>query len=175
MQNVKSPQESYVVMHEMILPNDTNCLNNLMGGRVLYWMDIAGGIAAQKHANRIVVTASVDSVSFSHPVQLGDVIQIEAIVTRAFQTSMEVRLIVWTQNFASPEKIKANEAYYTFVALDEQGKTTRVPEIIPKTDIEKKLYKTALHRRQLRLIYAGRLKPRDASELKTLFDAKEEI
>ena len=86
----KSPKDSYVIMNELVLPNDTNTLNNLMGGRLLHWMDIAAAISGQKHCNRIVVTASVDNVSFKHPIKLGDVVTIEARVTRAFTTSVIV-------------------------------------------------------------------------------------
>ncbi|HWZ34800.1 MAG TPA: acyl-CoA thioesterase, partial [Mucilaginibacter sp.] len=114
----KSPKESHTIMNELVLPNDTNTLNNLMGGRLLHWMDIAAAISAQKHCNRIVVTASVDNVSFKHSIKLGDVVTIEAKVSRAFTTSVEVRLDVWAQNIPSGTRIKSNEAYYTFVALD---------------------------------------------------------
>src|SRR5690606_10019030 len=114
----KFAKESFTIMNELVLPNDTNTLNNLMGGRLLHWMDIAAAISAQKHCNRIVVTASVDNVSFRHPVKLGDVISIEAQVTRAFNTSVEVRLTVYAQNIPSGTRIQSNQAYYTFVALD---------------------------------------------------------
>src|SRR6187402_915957 len=124
----KSPQESYTIMNELVLPNDTNTLNNLMGGRLLHWMDIAAAISAQKHCNRIVVTASVDNVSFKHFIKLGDVVTIEAKVSRAFTTSVEVRLDVWAQNIPSGTRIKSNEAYYTFVALDKDGNKIKVPE-----------------------------------------------
>lgn len=123
----KSPKESYTIMNELVLPNDTNTLNNLMGGRLLHWMDIAAAISAQKHCNRIVVTASVDNVSFQSPIKLGDVISIEAKVTRAFTTSVEVRMDVWAQNIPSGTRAKSNEAYYTFVALDSEGQKTTVP------------------------------------------------
>jgi len=165
----KSPQDSHTIMNELVLPNDTNTLNNLMGGRLLHWMDIAAAIAAQKHCNRIVVTASVDSVSFKHPVKLGDVISIESKVTRAFNTSVEVRLDVWAQNIPSGTKVKSNEAYYTFVALDGDSHTVPVPELIPVTDEDKMFYDGALRRRQLRLVLGGRMKPDEATELKALF------
>ena len=97
----KTPRESLTVMNELVLPNDTNTLNNLMGGRLLHWMDIAAAISAQKHCNRIVVTASVDNVSFKHSIKLGDVITIEAKISRAFTTSVEVRLDVWAENIPS--------------------------------------------------------------------------
>ncbi|WP_257666161.1 acyl-CoA thioesterase [Parapedobacter tibetensis] len=166
----KFPRESYTIMNELVLPNDTNTLNNLMGGRLLHWMDIAAAISAQKHCNRIVVTASVDNVSFKHPVKLGDVISIEAKVTRAFNTSVEVRLTVWAQNIPSGTKVKSNEAYYTFVAIDQDGHTIAVPQLVPETDEEKQLYNEALQRRELRLILAGKMKPKEATQLKSLFE-----
>ena len=165
----KKASESVTVMNELVLPNDTNPLNNLMGGRLLHWMDIAAAISAQKHSNHIVVTVSVDNVSFKKAVKLGDVITINAKLTRAFTTSMEVRLEVWTENIPTGEKMKCNEAYYTFVALDSDGHVTKVPELIPETDEEQHLYAHALRRRQLRLILAGKMKPNDAIELKALF------
>ncbi|HEY2583828.1 MAG TPA: acyl-CoA thioesterase [Mucilaginibacter sp.] len=165
----KSPKESFTIMNELVLPNDTNTMNNLMGGRLLHWMDIAAAISAQKHCNRIVVTASVDNVSFKHSIKLGDVITIEAKVSRAFNTSVEVRLDVWAQNIPSGTRIKSNEAYFTFVALDEDGHTIPVPELIPDTIEDIILFDGALRRRQLRLILAGKMKPDDATELKALF------
>ncbi len=165
----KSPKESHTIMNELVLPNDTNTLNNLMGGRLLHWMDIAAAISAQKHCNRIVVTASVDNVSFKHPIKLGDVITIEAKVSRAFTTSVEVRLDVWAENIPSGARLKSNEAYYTFVAVDQNGSTIPVPELIPETIEDMVLYEGALRRRQLRLILGGKMKPDDATELKALF------
>jgi len=156
-------------MNELVLPNDTNPLNNLMGGRLLHWMDIAAAISAQKHCNNIVVTASVDNVSFRHAIKLGDVITIEAKVTRAFSTSMEVRLDVWAENIPSGTRVRSNDAFYTFVALNKEGKPISVPEIEPETETEKKLFEGALRRRQLRLILAGKMKAHDATELKALF------
>ncbi len=169
MSKSKLPKESFTIMNELVLPNDTNTLNNLMGGRLLHWMDIAAAISAQKHCNRIVVTASVDNVSFKQAIKLGDVITIEAKVTRAFNTSVEVRLDVWAENIPSGSRVKSNEAYYTFVAVDQSGRTIPVPSITPETDEEIELYNGALRRRQLRLILAGKMKPNDASELKALF------
>ena len=167
--NQKFVKDSFIVMNELVLPNDTNTLNNLMGGRLLHWMDIAAAIAAQKHCSRIVVTASVDNVSFKRPIKLGDVVTIHAKVTRAFNSSVEVRLDVWAENIPSNVRVKSNEAYYTFVALDQNGKTIPVPEAIPETEDELKLYDGALRRRQLRLILAGKMKADDATELKALF------
>jgi acyl-CoA hydrolase len=165
----KSPKNSFTIMNELVLPNDTNTLNNLMGGRLLHWMDIAAAISAQKHCNRIVVTASVDNVSFKQPIKLGDVITIEAKVTRSFNTSVEVRLDVWAENIPSGTRVKSNEAYYTFVAVDQSGRTIPVPELKPETAEEIELFDGALRRRQLRLILGGKMKPNDASELKALF------
>jgi acyl-CoA hydrolase len=169
----KIPKESHTIMNELVLPNDTNTLNNLMGGRLLHWMDIAAAISAQKHCNRIVVTASVDNVSFKHSIKLGDVVTIEAKVTRAFTTSVEVRLDVWAQNIPSGTKVKSNEAYYTFVAVDQSGRPIPVPPLEPETEEDKMLYAGALRRRQLRLILAGKMKPDDATELKALFFAEQ--
>lgn len=165
----KFAKESFTIMNELVLPNDTNTLNNLMGGRLLHWMDIAAAISAQKHCNRIVVTASVDNVSFKQPIKLGDVITIEAKATRAFNTSVEVRLDVWAENIPSGTRQKSNEAYYTFVALDQSARTIPVPELIPETDEEIALYDGALRRRQLRLVLGGKMNPDEASELKALF------
>ena len=169
----KTPKESHTIMNELVLPNDTNTLNNLMGGRLLHWMDIAAAIAAQKHCNRMVVTASVDNVSFKHPIKLGDVITIEAKVSRAFTTSVEVRLDVWAQNIPSGTREKSNEAYYTFVALDQNGRTIPVPELLPETIEDMVLFEGALRRRQLRLILGGKMNPEDATELKALFFGEE--
>ncbi|MBO9675129.1 MAG: acyl-CoA thioesterase [Sphingobacteriaceae bacterium] len=165
----KFARESFTIMNELVLPNDTNTLNNLMGGRLLHWMDIAAAISAQKHCNRIVVTASVDNVSFKQPIKLGDVITIEAKVTRAFNTSVEVRLDVWAENIPSGTRQKSNEAYYTFVAVDQSARTIPVPELIPETPEEKDLFDGALRRRQLRLVLGGKMNPDEASELKALF------
>lgn len=167
---IKTPQDSHTIMNELVLPNDTNTLNNLMGGRLLHWMDIAAAIAAQKHCNRMVVTASVDNVSFKHPIKLGDVVNIESKVTRAFTTSVEVRLDVWARNIPSGTSVKSNEAYYTFVALDENSHIVKVPELVPQTEEDHMYFAGALRRRQLRLVLAGRMKPHDATELKALFD-----
>lgn len=169
----KFPRESFVSMTELVLPNDTNTLNNLMGGRLMHWMDIVSAIAAQKHANKIVVTASVDNISFKHPIRLGNVVTLKARVTRAFNSSMEVRIDVEAEDIPSNEKIDSNSAYFTFVAVDDHGKPTDVPEIEPETDEDREYYDGALRRRQLRLILAGRMNPREANELRSIFDIKE--
>lgn len=165
----KYARESLLTMTEMVLPNDTNTLNNLMGGRLMHMMDIAAAIAAQKHSNRIVVTASVDNISFSEPIALGDVITIRAFVTRAFNSSMEVFLEVHAENIPAGRKRATNRAFFTFVAVDQAGTPISVPELIPETEEEKELYEGALRRRQLRLLLSKRIKPEDAPELRSLF------
>ncbi len=165
----KNPEETKVIMTELVLPNDTNLFNNLMGGRLMYWMDIAAALSASKHCNSPVVTASVDNISFESPIKLGNVVHIEARVTRAFNTSMEIHLSVWGEDLTHQYTYKSNEAYYTFVALDPHSKPRSVPQLIPITEGEKKLYDGALRRRQLRLILGGKMKPDDAAELKALF------
>ena len=159
-------------MTELVLPNDTNGLTNLMGGRLMHWMDIAAAIAAQKHSNRIVVTASVDNISFSEPIRIGNTVTISAFVTRAFNSSMEVYLDVVAEDIPADKKVHTNRAFFTFVAVDQSGKPIDVPELIPETDEEKELYEGALRRRQLRLILGKRMKPSEAEELKSLFDIK---
>jgi acyl-CoA hydrolase len=166
----KKAADSLVVMTELVLPNDTNTFGNLMGGRLMYWMDIAAALAAMKHCGAPVVTASVDNISFEAPIKLGNVVHIEAKVSRAFNSSMEVHLAVWGEDVLHQYKYKSNEAYYTFVALDPNGKPRSVPSMIPETDGEKKLFEGALRRRQLRLILGGKMKPDDATELKALFN-----
>ena len=167
---MKTPKDSTVTMTEIVLPNDTNSLHNLRGGKILHWMDIASAIAAGKHSNAVVVTASVDNVSFENPIKLGDVVTITAKVTRTFNTSLETHIEVWAENLPTETRYKCNEAYYTFVALDSNGKPKKVNAIQPETETEKKLFDSALRRRELRLVLAGRLKAADAKELKMLFD-----
>lgn len=161
--------DSILIMTELVLPNDTNVFGNLMGGRLMYWMDIASALSAQKHCNAAVVTASVDNISFENPIRLGNVVHIEAKVSRAFNTSMEVHMKVWCEDLKRQVKYKSNEAYYTFVALNADNKPTSVPPLIAETEEEKKLFDGALRRRQLRLILGGKMKPGDATELKALF------
>lgn len=165
----KTASESETIMNELVLPNDTNTLNNLMGGRLMHWMDIAAAIAAQKHSNRIVVTASVDNVSFSEPIRLGNVVTFKAKVTRAFNSSMEVYIEVTAEDIPAKKKLESNKAFFTFVAVDQSGSPIDVPEVIPETEEEKELHAGALRRRQLRLVLSKRMKPSDAKELKSLF------
>lgn len=165
----KKISESFTTFTEIVMPNDTNPMHNLMGGNLLRWMDIASGICGEKHANKIVVTAAVDNVSFSRPIKIGDIVTITAQVTRSFNTSMEIYIEVFKENYRSSERVKCNEAFYTFVALDDDGRPVAVPEVVPETDLEEKRFVSALRRRELRLVLAGRLKPEDAKELKEIF------
>ena len=165
----KKISDSLTIMNELVLPNDTNTFGNLMGGRLMYWMDIAAGIAAGRHSNMPGMTASVDNLSFKTPIKLGNVVHIEAKICRAFNTSMEIHLKVWGEDLLHQFKYESNEAFFTFVALDANGKPQEVPKVVPETEEEKRLYDGALRRRQIRLILAGKMKPDDANELKALF------
>ena len=167
----KMASESVVIMTELVLPNDTNTFGNLMGGRLMYWMDIASALAAMKHSGAPVVTASVDNISFKNPIKLGNVVHIEAKVTRAFTTSMEVRIKVWGEDVIQQHKYKSNEAYFTFVALDSASKPQQIHQLIAETAGEKELFEGALRRRQLRLVLGGKMKPEDAQELKAIFQS----
>lgn len=166
----KTPEQSRTIMTDMVLPSETNPLNNLFGGELLARMDRAASIAARRHSRRIVVTASVNHVAFSKSIPLGSVVTVEAKVSRAFKTSMEVFLDVWIEDRESGERTKANEAIYTFVAVDDTGRPVTIPEIQPETDLEKARFDAALRRKQLSLLLAGKMKPNEATELKALFE-----
>lgn len=164
----KHVHESRTIMTEMIMPNDTNPLGNLMGGNLLRWMDIAAGVAAGRHCETYVVTVSVDHVSFAQPIPLGDVITLECVITRAFNSSVEVFVEVFSADIKGQGKRKCNDAYFTFVALDDEKKRpVKVPELIPLTSEEQKRYEEALKRRQIRLWQTGKL---PAEEVKALRD-----
>ena len=165
----KIAQESLSITTEIVLPNDTNNLDNLMGGRLLHWMDITTAIAAHRHCGRIVVTAAVNNVSFSKAIPAGSIVTLEAKVTRAFTSSMEVIVDVWMENNQHKGKVKCNEAIYTFVAVDQLGNPIDVPALIAETEEEKSRFTAALRRRQLSLVISGRMKPSEATELKALF------
>lgn len=173
MKKTKNCRDSFITMTELVLPNDTNGLNNLMGGRLMHWMDIAAAIAAQKHSNRIVVTASVDNISFSEPIRIGNAVTITAFVTRAFSSSMEVYMEVTAEDIPADKKVHTNRAFFTFVAVDQSGKPIDVPQLEPETELEKELYEGALRRRQLRLVLGNRMKPSDAKELRSIFEIEE--
>ncbi|WP_057938194.1 acyl-CoA thioesterase [Algoriphagus resistens] len=166
----KFAKESAVIMTEMVLPNDTNTLNNLMGGKLMHWMDVVAAIAAQKHSNSIVVTASADNISFQEPIALGNVVTLKAQVTRAFNSSMEVFIEVTAEDIPANKKIMTHRAFFTFVAVNENNKPSRIPELVPETPEEIENYQGALRRRQLRLVLAKRMKPEEAVELKSIFN-----
>lgn len=165
----KHPIDSLTILTDLVLPSETNPLNNLFGGELLARMDRAASISARRHSRRITVTASVNHVAFNRSIPLGSVVTVEAKVSRAFRTSMEIFLDVWIEDRESGIRSKANEAIYTFVAVDESGNPVEVPQIEPQTDEEKSRYEAALRRKQLSLVLAGKMKPNDATELKALF------
>ena len=166
----KTPEQSKTILTDMVLPGETNPLNNLFGGELLARMDRAASIAARRHSRRITVTASVNHVAFTKAVPLGSVVTVEAKVSRAFKSSMEVYIDVWIEDRESGERTKANEGIYTFVAVDDTGRPVVVPEVIPETDLEKERFAAALRRKQLSLLLAGKIKPSEATELKALFE-----
>ena len=171
----KPVSASRTVMTELVMPNDTNPLGDLMGGNLMRWMDIAGGICAARHCEAHVVTASVDHVSFKRPIKVGDVITITATVTRAFNTSLEIYLKVKTGKVTQNDMDTSNSAFMTFVALDPYThEPKQVPELEPETESQKTLYEGAERRRELRLILSGRLKAKDATGLKAYFTQPEE-
>jgi len=165
----KHPSESLTIMTDMVLPGETNPLNNLFGGELLARMDRAASIAARRHSRRITVTASVNHVAFNRAIPLGSVVMVEAKVSRSFKSSMEIFIDVWIEDRESGIKTKANEAIYTFVAVDETGRPVEVPAIVPETELEQQRFDAALRRKQLSLVLAGKMKPEEATELKALF------
>ena len=166
--NIKSPKASLTIMTNSVLPGETNQLNNLFGGELLARMDRAASISASRHSKQIVVTSSVNHVSFNRAITLGSTVTIQAKVSRVFNSSMEVYIDVWIDD-SKGEKIKANEAIYTFVAVDINGSPIAVDKIKPETEEEQKRYDGALRRRQLSLVLAGKMKAKDATELMALF------
>ena len=167
--HAKTPEESKTIMTDLVLPSETNPLNNLFGGELLARMDRAASIAARRHSRRIVVTASVNHVAFNRAIPLGSAVTVEAKVSRAFKSSMEIYIDVWTEDRESGDRTKANEAIYTFVAVDDSGHPVKTPPVVPETDLEKLRFDGALRRKQLSLVLAGKMKPKDATELKALF------
>ena len=165
----KFPSESVTTLTDLVLPGETNPLNNLFGGELLARMDRAASITARRHSRRICVTASVNHVAFNRAIPLGSVVTVESKVSRTFNTSMEIFIDVWIEDRESGIKNKANEAIYTFVAVDETGRPVPVPPIVPETDLEKERFAAALRRKQLSLVLAGKMKPSEATELKALF------
>jgi acyl-CoA hydrolase len=162
----KTVRNSRCEMNELVLPNDTNGLGNMMGGRLMHLMDICAAISAQRHSNSLCVTAAVDTVEFHAPILGGDIVNIEAYVNRAFNTSMEVGLNVWAENPRTLERRWCNRAYFTMVAVDSTGKPTAVPPIYPETPEEQEKYEAAARRRKVRLVLSGRLKPEEAAGIR---------
>ena len=166
----KRVSESQTVMTEMVMPNDTNPMGNLMGGNLLRWMDVVSAICAGKHCEANVVTASVDHVSFQRPIRVGDVVSMEATVTRAFRTSIEVYVEVFAANIKGQNNRRCNHAYFTFVGLDEdKAKPIPVPPVLPLTEIEQQRFDSAPRRREVRLILSGRMKASEAKYLRDFF------
>lgn len=169
--NKKFPRESLSTMTELVMPSDTNHYMNLMGGRMMHWIDVVSAIVAHRHSNcDMVVTASVDNISFHQPIHLGDVVTLVAKVTRAFRTSMEIHIVVEAEDIKTGTKRISNTAFYTFVALDKEGKPKGVPEVEPETAEEMELYEGALRRREMRLVVSGKISPREADGLKDMFN-----
>jgi acyl-CoA hydrolase len=167
--DAKTPSESRTTLTDLVLPSETNPLNNLFGGELLARMDRAASIAARRHSRRIVVTASVNHVAFNKAIPLGSVVTVEAAVSRAFNSSMEIFIDVWVEDRESGRRSKANEAIYTFVAVDETGVPVQIPPLNPESELEKERFAAALRRKQLSLVLAGKMKPAEATELKALF------
>ena len=147
----KSPLDSMVEMTELVLPNDTNLLGNLLGGRLMHWIDIAGAMAAQRHSNRIVATVSVDNIEFRHPIRMGEVVVLKARLTWVGKTSMEILVKSYAENFLSGNRILANQANITYVALGDDNKPVPVPPLILATEEDKELYRIAGERRRQRI------------------------
>lgn len=169
-QTSKTAANSLAISTDLVLPSDTNALNSMFGGELLSRMDRVCCIAAQRHSQSVTVTVSVNQVTFNKPVPIGSTVTIEAKVSRAFRSAMEVYADVWIEDRISRKKTKVNEGIYTFVAVDLEGKTIEVPELIPETELEKQRFDGALRRRQLSLVLSGKLKPMEATELKALFE-----
>lgn len=166
----KTVAQSLTTTTQLVMPNDTNPLDNLMGGNLMRWMDIAGGICAGRHCEAHVVTASVDHVSFHLPILVGEVVTLTAQVTRAFNTSVEVYVEVFTNNIKGGNPKKSNHAFFTFVAIDDESREPcEVPALVPLTESEQTLHEAASRRREIRLILSGRIKPEQAREVKDFF------
>ncbi len=165
----KKPSKSLAESTKLVLPNDTNTIGNLFGGKLLAWMDEIAFVSANRHSKCVAVTASVNNVTFDKPIKLGDTVTLRAKVSRAFTTSMEVIIDVFVEDKESDVFISSNQAIYTFVAVDQNGIPKEIPGLIPETEEEKKRYDAALRRKQLSLILAGKLDPKNATELKALF------
>ena len=146
----KSPKESETIMTEVVYPNDANPMGMLHGGKLVQWMDTACAICAQGHAEKVAATVLVDKMLFKKPARVGDIITIKAKMTRAFDTSMEVFVQAWARKATSKDTYQINEAFFTFVALDDAAKPALVPQIIPDDALEQLHYEQALVRKQER-------------------------
>ena len=170
MSEKRTPESTLAINTEIVLPNDTNTLGNLMGGKLLHWMDVIAAISAHRLCKRVCVTASVNNVTFPKPIKLGDIVTLKSKVSRSFSSSMEIFIDVFVEDRSTSDQIKVNEAIYTFVAVDQLGNPISVPAIEPVTEEEKARFDGALRRKQLSLILAGKIKPIEATELKALFE-----
>jgi acyl-CoA hydrolase len=151
-------RESISEYSEFALPNDTNALGTMLGGRVMHLVDLAGGLAAMRHARRPVVTASIDHMNFLHPVHVGQLVVLRSSVNRVFRTSMEVGVTVMVEDMTTGERKHTSSAYLTFVALGEKGEPVEIPPVIPETRDEKRRYEEAGQRREYRLQLRRRAK-----------------
>ncbi len=149
-------RDSISEMAEIVLPNDANPLNALLGGRLMHWIDLAGAMAAHRHSRQWVVTASIDHLDFLVPVRVGDLVILRSSVNRVFRTSMEVGVKVWVENYRSEQSRHVSSAYLTFVAIDSAGNRLPVPPVIPETVDEKRRYEDAARRREIRKAEAAR-------------------
>ena len=149
--HIRTPKDSEVVMTELVLPNDTNQLGNLLGGRLMHWVDIAAALVAMRHSGKVCVTASVDEISFFEPIKLGHVVTLYARANRAFRTSIEVGVRVLRQDPLNNTEAHTSSAYLTFVAIDNYGKPIPIPALQPATEEDKRRYEEAAMRRQQRL------------------------
>jgi len=166
----KHPKDSKTIMTDLVLPSETNSIHTLFVGELLARMDRAASIAAERHSGEIVVTASVNHVAFKHAVPLGSIVTVEAKVTRAFKSSMEVYIDVWVDDKKTETSVKVNEAIFTFVAVDNDGSPVVIPQLVPETEEEILRFEGALRRKQLSLVLAGKINAQEATELKALFE-----
>jgi len=166
----RTPEETIAITTKVVLPNDTNSLGKLFGGALLAWADEISAVSAHRHSKSAVVTSSINNVSFKEPIDLGAIVTLKAKVSRSYSTSMEVIIDVFVEDDITGVKRQSNQAIYTFVAVDMNGKPIKVPVLVPETEEEIKRYDAALRRRQLSLVIAGKMKPSEATELKSIFE-----
>jgi acyl-CoA hydrolase len=147
----KPVRDSQAITTQLVLPNDTNQFGNLLGGTLMHWMDITAAICAKRHSGQVCVTASVDELNFLHPIRLGQIVTLQASVNRAFRTSMEVGVLVTVEESSGEAKRRANSAYLTFVAINDNGMPVPVPPVVAETEDERRRFREALVRRERRL------------------------